>query len=63
MTNCITEREPGDNYDAIYAENLELKEATLRQTALINANDISAYEIEFTIPKEKYLHLEGSYEG
>jgi hypothetical protein len=60
MTNCITEHEPGDSYDTIYAENLELKEATLRQTALIKANDISAYEIEFTIPKEKYPHLEAA---
>ena len=58
MTNCITEHEASDSYDIIYAENLELKEATLRQTALIKANDISAYEIEFTIPKEKYHHLE-----
>jgi len=48
MTNCIT------------AENIELKEATLRQTALIKANDISAYEIEFTIPKEKYPNLEAA---
>ena len=60
MTNCITEHEAGDSYDTIYAENLELKEATLRQTALIKANDISAYEIEFTIPKEKYPHLEAA---
>jgi len=58
MTNCITEHEASDSYDIIYAENLELKEATLRQTALIKANDISTYEIEFTIPKEKYHHLE-----
>lgn len=48
--------------NALYLENLELKEAFSRQSYFINADKISKYEIELEIPREKYSNLKEAIE-
>lgn len=48
--------------NALYFENLELKKALSRQTILVNADEMSKYELEFIIPKEKYPNLKEAME-
>ncbi len=46
--------------NALYAENVELREALIRKTTFVKGDEISLHEIKFTIPKEKYPNLEGA---
>lgn len=57
-TEAVTKKSvQHDKLEALSSENSELKEALKRQTALLTADQISANEIVFTIPKEKYNQL------
>jgi hypothetical protein len=46
-----------DNWEALAFENTELKQALKRQTKLVSAEQASANEIEFIVPKEKFNQL------
>jgi hypothetical protein len=55
----IQMEEASDEYNnALYAENVELKEALSKQSTFVKADEISLREIELPIPKEKYPNLE-----
>jgi hypothetical protein len=43
-------------------ENSELKEALKRQTVLLSADQVSASEITFIVPKEKFNQLKEAME-
>jgi hypothetical protein len=48
--------------DTLTLENSELKEALKRQTALLRVDQVSANEIKFIVPKEKFDQLKGAME-
>ncbi|MFZ0512486.1 MAG: hypothetical protein WAM14_12835 [Candidatus Nitrosopolaris sp.] len=59
ITSYIGNPDPSDKHSSVLcAENAELKEDLSRQTTFVKADEVSVYEIEFTIPKEKYPTLE-----
>jgi hypothetical protein len=48
--------------NAIILDNSELKEALKRQTTLLSADQVSANEITFNVPKEKFNQLKKAME-
>jgi hypothetical protein len=48
--------------DALILENSELKEALKRQTTLLSADQVSANEITFIVPQEKFIQLKEAME-
>jgi hypothetical protein len=51
-----------DRLEALAFENSELKEALKRQTTLLSADQVSANEIMFIVPKEKFNQLKEAME-
>ena len=51
-----------DKLEALVLENSELKEALKKQTTLLSADQISANEIMFIVPKEKFSQLKEAME-
>jgi hypothetical protein len=47
-------------FKALVDENEELKEAVLRQTAILSADQVSKSELEFTVAKERYQEIENA---
>jgi hypothetical protein len=63
-TNQIVEAEADLKLKALISEcNNELREAVKRQTAIKTVDQISATEIQFTIPKEKYSELKAAMDN
>jgi hypothetical protein len=59
ITTYTSKLDPSDKHNnALYEENVELKEALSRKNAFIKADEISLHEIEYIIPKEKGPNLE-----
>jgi hypothetical protein len=48
--------------EGLIHENSELKEALKRQTVLLSADQVSASEITFIVPKEKFSQLKEAME-
>lgn len=51
-----------DKLEALSFENSELKEALKRQTTLLSADQVTANEIMFIVPKEKFNQLKEAME-
>jgi hypothetical protein len=51
-----------DRLEALVLENSELKEALKRQTTLLSVDQVSANEIMFIVPKEKFNQLKEAME-
>jgi hypothetical protein len=48
---------------ALLLEKQEIEQALVRQRSLVNDDDNSTNEIEFTIPKEKYEHVKAAMDN
>jgi hypothetical protein len=60
VANQNTTFEGYNEYEARSSEVYELRQVVKRQTSILNADKISATEIEFTIPKTKYEEVAGA---
>jgi hypothetical protein len=60
IANQNTAFEDYDEYEALRLENNELRQAVRKQTCLVTADQISATEIEFSIPKAKYEEVKAA---
>jgi hypothetical protein len=63
VSNQNTTSEDDGEYKALRSENYELKQAVKRLTSIRTADQISATEIEFIIPKVKYEEVKSAMES
>ena len=60
IANQNTTFEDYDKHQALCSEIYELRQAVRKQTCIVTADQISATELEFTIPKEKYREIKAA---
>ena len=60
IANQNTRFEDYDKHQALCSEIYELRQAVRKQTCIVTADQISATELEFTIPKEKYREIKAA---
>jgi hypothetical protein len=61
--NLDTSPQSDHSYEALYSENYLLRESLTKATQFTKVDQISTNEIEFTIPKEKYVHVKASMDN